>query len=67
MTSGMNSGAKKKYDWPKNLSSIGVGATADDARGRRHQQPEQQRAAVAHEDPRRVEVVRQEAEADRRP
>ena len=41
-----------------------VGAAADDARRHRHQQPEQQGAAVAHEDPRRVEVVRQEPEAE---
>ena len=40
-----------------------IGAAADDARAHRHQQPEQQRAAVAHEDPRRVEVVRQEPDA----
>ena len=40
-----------------------VGAAADDARRHGHQQPEQQRAAVAHEDPGRVEVVRQEADA----
>ena len=40
-----------------------VGAAADDARRDGEQQPEQQRAAVAHEDPRRVEVVRQEPDA----
>ena len=38
----------------------------DDARRHRHQQSEQQRTTVAHEDARRVEVVREEPEADAR-
>ena len=59
----MNSGAKKKYVCPEN-GWFGIGAASDHRRRRRHQQPEQQRARVAHEDPRRVEVVGQEAEAD---
>ena len=62
MNSGMNSGARKKYVWPA-YRAVRVGAAADDAGADRHQQAEQQRAAVAHEDPRRVEVVRQEADA----
>ena len=61
MTSGMNSGAKKKYVCP--LNARRCRAPADDHRRRRHQQAEQQRAAVAHEDLGRVEVVRQEADA----
>ena len=40
-----------------------VGVAADGDRGRGHEQAEQQRAGVAHEDLGRVEVVRQEAEA----
>ena len=56
----MNSGAKKKNVWPREL---GVGVAADGDRGGGHQEPEQQRAGVAHEDPGRVEVVRQEPEA----
>ena len=44
---GMNSGAKKKNVWPLNWL---VGLPADEHRRRRHQQPEHQRAAVAHED-----------------
>ena len=47
MKSGMNSGAKKKNVWPLNGC---VGAAADDHRRRGHEQAEQQRAAVAHED-----------------
>ena len=43
---------------------VRIGPAADHGGRRRHQQPEQQRAGVAHEDPRRVEVVGQEAEAD---
>jgi len=42
---------------------VGVGATADDAGRHGEQQAQQDRAGVAHDDPRRVEVVGQEAEA----
>ena len=44
-----------------------VRAPADRDRGGREQQPEEQRAGVAHEDPGRVEVVGQEPDADARP
>jgi tetratricopeptide (TPR) repeat protein len=43
-------------------AEVEVLASADDHRRRRHQQAEQERAGVAHEDLRRMEVVRQEAE-----
>ena len=42
---------------------IGVGPAADHARGDGHQQAEEEGPAVAHEDARRTEVVRQEADA----
>ena len=42
---------------------IGVGATADHARGDGHQQAEEESPAVTHEDARRTEVVREEAHA----
>ena len=60
ITSGMNSGAKKKNVWPENGL---VAVAADRDRGGRHEQPEHERAGVTHDDPRRVEVVREEAEA----
>ena len=56
----MKSGAKKKNVWPGERR---VGVAADGDRDGGHEQPEQQRAGVAHEDLGRVEVVRQEAEA----
>ena len=41
-----------------------VDLTGDRDRGRRHEQPDQERARVAHEEPRGMPVERQEAGAD---
>ena len=49
---------------PHERLRVRVGAPTDDARAHRHQQPQQQRSPVAHEDASRVEVVWQEPEAD---
>ena len=59
----MNSGAKKKYVWPENgwFGSARPPTTVVDAAISR---PSSSAPAVAHEDPRRVEVVGQEPEAD---
>ena len=60
ITTGISSGAKKKYVLPGERE---VGAAADRDRRHREQHAEEQRARVAHDDLRRVPVERQEAEA----